>query len=167
MGGRPHLRVENRVLPAGPTVVDMLANGAFYFGLVHSIAEDDRPLWTQMPFSVAQDNFHAAARRGLDAPVWWPPYGEIPVVRLMMEELLPRASVGLDRFGVDPGERDRMLGIIEQRCRTGRTGATWQIDTVRIFESRGLSRTEALREMLALYAQHQRSNEPVHTWPLP
>jgi hypothetical protein len=167
MNGRPHLRVENRVLPAGPTVVDMLANGALYFGLAHSLAEADRPLWTQLPFSVAQDNFHAAARRGLAAPVWWPRYGEIPVVDLLLDDLLPKAAEGLDRFGVDPADRDRMLGIIEQRCRTGRTGATWQVDTVRAFESRGLRRSDALREMLGRYLEHQRSNEPVHTWPVP
>ena len=60
MNGRPHLRVENRVLPAGPTVVDLLANAAFYFGLVRELAEDDRPIWTQLTFSAAEDNFHAA-----------------------------------------------------------------------------------------------------------
>ena len=89
------------------------------------------------------------------------------IVDLLLDELLPRAAEGLDRFGVDPAERDRMLGIIEQRCRTGRTGATWQVDAVRAFESRGLRRPEALREMLARYVEHQRSNEPVHTWPTP
>ena len=70
--GRPHLRVENRVLPAGPTVVDTLANAAFYYGLVRVLADEDRPLWTQMSFSAAEENFHACAREGIDARVYWP-----------------------------------------------------------------------------------------------
>ena len=61
--GVPHLRVENRVLPAGPTVVDMMANAAFYFGLVRSLAEDERPMWSQMSFSAAEENFHAGCAR--------------------------------------------------------------------------------------------------------
>ncbi|MBV1853266.1 glutamate--cysteine ligase [Catellatospora tritici] len=165
MAGRPHLRVENRVLPAGPTVVDMLANAAFYYGLVRSFAEDDRPLWTQLPFSVAQDNFHAAARRGIAAPAWWPRRGEIRITDLVLE-LLPRAAAGLDQYGVDPAERDRLLGIIEQRCLLGRNGATWQIQTVRALQGEGLNRPEALRRMVGRYAELQQSNEPVHTWPI-
>ncbi|WP_144119861.1 glutamate--cysteine ligase [Catellatospora sichuanensis] len=166
MGGRPHLRVENRVLPAGPTVVDMLANGALYFGLVRALVEEDRPLWTQLPFSVAQDNFHAAARRGIVAPVWWPRLGEIRVTDLVLEMLLPRAAEGLDRFGVDPAHRDRLLGIIEQRCVTGQNGSTWQVATVRALEAAGATRPAALRAMVGRYAEHQRTNEPVHTWPV-
>ncbi|GHJ46630.1 hypothetical protein Cs7R123_39720 [Catellatospora sp. TT07R-123] len=165
MAGRPHLRVENRVLPAGPTVVDMLANGAFYYGLVRSLAEDDRPLWTQLPFSVAQDNFHSAARRGIAAPAWWPRRGEIKITDLVLE-LLPRAAEGLDQYGVGPAERDRLLGIIEQRCLLGRNGATWQVQTVRALQERGLDRPEALRQMVGRYAELSRGNEPVHTWPL-
>jgi gamma-glutamyl:cysteine ligase YbdK (ATP-grasp superfamily) len=166
MAGRPHLRVENRVLPAGPTVIDMMANAALYFGLVRALAEDDRPLWTQMPFSVAEDNFHAAARRGIEAPVWWPRLGEIRATDLLLEVLLPRAAEGLDRFGVDAGLRDKMLGIIEQRCITRRNGASWQVETVSRLEADGATRPGALRTMLARYERLQRTNEPVHTWPV-
>ncbi len=166
MAGRPHLRVENRVLPAGPTVIDMMANAALYFGLVKVLADDDRPLWTQMPFSVAEDNFHAAARRGIQAPVWWPRLGEIRVTDLLLDVLLPRAAEGLDHFGVDAGLRDSMLGIIEQRCRTGQNGSAWQVATVRRLEEHGYTRPLAMRTMLARYEQLQRSNEPVHTWPV-
>ena len=125
------------MLPAGPTVVDMLANAAFYFGLVKALADEERPIWTQMPFSVAEDNFHAAARRGINAPVWWPRIGEIRVTELLLDTLLPRAAEGLDQFGVDAGLRDKMLGIIEQRCRTGQNGSAWQVDTVRRLEELG------------------------------
>jgi hypothetical protein len=166
MGGRPHLRVENRVLPAGPTVIDMMANAALYFGLVRTLSEDDRPLWTQMPFTVAEDNFHAACRRGISAPVWWPRVGEIRATQLLLETMLPRAVDGLDLFGVDAGLRDKLLGIIEQRCLTGRNGASWQVAMVSELERSGLNRPAAMQGMLARYADYQRANQPVHTWPI-
>lgn len=167
MDGRPHLRVENRVLPAGPTVVDMLANAAFYFGLTRALAEADRPIWSQLTFSSAEENFHAAARRGMEAVLHWPRLGDVPVTELVLDVLLPKAAVGLDRFGVAPAERDRLLGVIEQRCRTGRNGAAWQAETVWAAERhRGMDRDAALHHMVQRYAEHQRTNEPVHTWPV-
>jgi hypothetical protein len=167
MNGRPHLRVENRVLPAGPTVVDMLANAAFYFGLARELAEEERPIWSQLTFSAAEDNFHAAARRGIDATVYWPRRGETKVTDLVLNTLLPKAYAGLDRFGVDPAQRDRLLGIIEQRCRTGRNGAVWQTESVWAAEhTRGMDRDAALHDMLLRYHRLQCGNEPVHTWPV-
>ena len=166
MDGRPHLRVENRVLPSGPTVVDLLANAAFYFGLIRALAEEDRPVWSQLTFSAAEENFHQAARQGIRAVLHWPRVGEVPATELVLRWLLPKAYEGLDRFGVDPDLRDRLLGVIEQRCLTGRNGAVWQVEMVQAAERRGLSRPAALREMLRLYLVHQRSNQPVHSWPL-
>lgn len=97
--GRPHLRVENRVLPAGPTVVDTIANGAFYFGLVRALAEADRPLWSQMSFSAAEENFTSGARHGIDAQVYWPGLGYLPATELVLRRLLPLAHQGLDGWG--------------------------------------------------------------------
>ena len=165
--GRPHLRVENRVLPAGPTVVDLLANAAFYFGLVRSLAEADRPVWTQLTFSQAEEIFHVAARDGLQASMFWPRLGELRATDLVLERLLPWAHDGLDGFGVDPVLRNRLLGVIEQRCLTGRNGASWQTGTVEALEGEGnLDRPAALREMLRRYAELAPSNEPIHTWPV-
>jgi Glutamate-cysteine ligase family 2(GCS2) len=167
MNGRPHLRVENRVLPSGPTVVDMLANAAFYFGLSRQLAEEERPIWSQLPFGAAEDNFHLAARRGIEATIFWPRLGEVRVTDLVLSTLLPRAYAGLDKFGVDPGHRDRLLGIVEQRCRTGRNGAVWQTESVWSAEHhRGLHREAALHDMLLRYSALQHTNEPVHTWPI-
>jgi hypothetical protein len=167
MNGRPHLRVENRVLPAGPTVIDILANAAFYFGLVRALAEADRPLWTQMTFSVAEENFHTAARDGIGARIWWPRLGEVPVTDLVCKVLLPLAYEGLDRFGVAPTHRDHLLGIIEARCQLGRNGAVWQAEMVRHLEERdGMDRVGALREMLRRYSGYLHGNDPVHTWPI-
>ncbi|MGH3682308.1 MAG: glutamate-cysteine ligase family protein [Natronosporangium sp.] len=166
MNGRPHLRVENRVLPSGPTVVDMLANAAFYFGLARALAEEDRPIWSQLTFSAAEDNFHAASRRGIAATVHWPRLGELQVTDLVLEWLLPKAYEGLDRYDVRGAVRDRLLGIIEQRCLASRNGAVWQVEAVEAEQRNGLDRRAALRAMLQRYAVNQRTNQPVHTWPV-
>jgi gamma-glutamyl:cysteine ligase YbdK (ATP-grasp superfamily) len=166
VGDRPHLRVENRVLPAGPTVVDMLANAAFYYGLVRMLVDEERPVWSQMSFSAAEDNFHAGAREGLDARVYWPRIGDAPVTELVLRRLLPLAHEGLERYGIHPQDRDRLLGIIERRCVTERNGASWQALTFhRLAESR--DRADALREMTVRYREHMHDNVPVHEWPLP
>jgi hypothetical protein len=164
--GRPHLRVENRVLPAGPSVADVMANTAFYYGLVRSLAESERPVWTQMSFATAADNLHEAARLGLAANLYWPGFGEVPVAELVLRRLLPLAREGLRRWNVGAEHADRLLGIIEQRCLTGQTGAAWQVATVTdITEREAAGRAEALRQMTQRYIEHMHANEPVHTWP--
>jgi gamma-glutamyl:cysteine ligase YbdK (ATP-grasp superfamily) len=168
VGAKPHLRVENRVLPAGPTIADVMANAAFYYGLMRNLAEAQRPIWTQMSFATAAENLHEAARSGLDAQLYWPGVGDTPVAELVLRRLLPLARDGLSRWGVGQPEADRLLGIIEQRCLTGQTGAAWQIATVdELTTNRGLDRAEALRQMTQRYIEHMHTNEPVHTWPDP
>ena len=164
--GRPHLRVENRVLPAGPTVADITANAAFYYGLVRSLAEAERPIWTQMSFAAAGDNLLEAARLGIDACLYWPGLGVVPVTELTLRRLLPMAYDGLRRWGVDAQHADRCLSVIEQRCLGCRTGATWQAETVHLLERRGrLDRHAALCRMTQQYIEHMHTNEPVHSWP--
>jgi hypothetical protein len=163
--GLPHLRVENRVLPAGPTVLDMFANAAFYAGLTRTLAEADRPVWSQLSFASAKENFLLAARHGLSATLFWPQHGESPASDLVLRHLLPAAYVGLDSLGVDPAARDRLLGVIEGRCRTGVNGAVWQTRTVARLEEQGRDREAALNEMLTRYVAHMHTNQPVHTWP--
>jgi hypothetical protein len=160
----PHLRVENRVLPAGPTVADTMANAAFYFGLVRTLAEHERPLWSQMSFSAAEENFHVAARQGIEADVYWPGVGQVRATELVLRRLLPMARAGLDSWGVAPEERDRLLGIIEQRCLTGRNGASWLVEAFRRSCQDCGDRAEALRTTLNEYTQNMHTNAPVHTW---
>lgn len=161
---RPHLRVENRVLPAGPTVVDMMANAAFYYGLLRTMAEDERPLWTKMSFVAAQDNFIEAARNGMSARLYWPGIGEVTPDELVLRHLLPMADEGLRRWRVSTEVRERYLGVIEGRAKSGLNGAAWQVQTVRELEERGLDRPRALAEMLRRYCDLMHSNTPVHTW---
>ncbi len=165
--GRPHLRVVNRVLPAGPSIVDTMANAMFYYGALKVLAQEDRPVWTRMSFVAAEENFLAGARDGIESRLYWPGRGEVPVSELVLRQLLPMAHEGLTQWGVAPEVRDRYLSVIEGRCLSGRNGASWQIETTKRLESRGLNRDEALRQMLILYAENMHANEPVHTWPVP
>ncbi|MBA2638537.1 MAG: glutamate--cysteine ligase [Nocardioidaceae bacterium] len=163
--GQPHLRVENRVLPAGPTVVDTMANAAFYFGLVRALVHDERPLWSQMSFSAAEENFHVAARHGIEASLYWPSLGSIPATELVLRRLLPLAYQGLDSAHVDPADRDRLLAIVEQRCLTARNGASWLAGAfhARYGDSTG-DRWDVLRDVLRDYRELMHTNEPAHTW---
>ena len=164
--GTPHLRIENRVLPAGPTIIDTLANSAFYYGLLRMLAQDDRPIWTKMSFAAAEHNFRGCARRGLESTVYWPGFGEVPADELVLRHLLPLAHEGLDQWGVSPEVRNRYLGVIEGRCLSGVNGALWQIATVDRLQDKGADRVTALKGMLERYVSLMHSNEPVHLWPL-
>jgi hypothetical protein len=165
-GGRPHLRIENRLLPAGPTVVDTMANAALFYGLVTVIGSSERPLWSQLSFRAARDNFYEAARTGMSTELYWPSVGTVPVPELVLRHLLPLADSGLEQMGVDSDVRDRLLGIIEQRCITGRNGAAWMIDD---FEHRlkasGGDRLAAMKATTRRYQELMHRNEPVHLWP--
>jgi len=163
-GGRPHLRVENRVLPAGPSMIDVLANAAFYYGCVRVLASEDRPVWSRMSFPAAEENFQRCARDGIDARIYWPGYGEVPVDELILRHLLPLAHQGLADWGVSQAVRDRYLAVIEGRCTTGMNGATWQTQVVAKLEDSGLDRPTALATMLERYAANVHTNAPVHMW---
>jgi gamma-glutamyl:cysteine ligase YbdK (ATP-grasp superfamily) len=165
--GKPHLRVENRVLPAGPTVADVLANGAFYYGLTRALVEEERTVWSRMSFSAAEDNLHAGARHGIDARLYWPGMGEVPVAELVLRRLLPMAHRGLELSGMDAAWREPLLGIIEQRCVTGRNGAVWQSEMFHhIVDTSHVDNHEALRRMTRQYMEYMHLNAPAHTWPV-
>ncbi|MFF2654695.1 glutamate--cysteine ligase [Streptomyces sp. NPDC058045] len=169
--GVPHLRVENRVLPAGPTVVDVIANAAFYYGLVRALAEENRPIWSRLPFEAAARNFDEACRHGIDAELEWPRPGRYggtartSGVHLVREELLPLAAAGLDAWGVAAADRDLYLGVIEQRCRRRVNGASWQAAVYHRALDAGLEREAALAATTRRYGELMRGGEPVHTWP--
>lgn len=160
----PHLRLENRVLPGGPSMADVIADTAFYYGLVHTLAREERPLWTRMTFDAAEQNLHTGARDGIEAQLYWPEIGWVGARELVLRRLLPAAADGLDAYGVDTADRDRWLTIIERRCAGGRNGAVWQREQVAAREQAGETRSAALRGMLADYLELMREGAPVHTW---
>jgi len=129
---------------------------------VRALAVNERPLWSQMSFSAAEENFHVAARQGIDAQVYWPAVGQVRATELVLRRLLPLAKQGLEDWGASGEEIDRYLGIIEQRCLVGVNGAEWFAG--RMAQRRGEERYDALRATLLEYRERMHSNEPVHTW---
>ncbi len=164
--GVAHLRVENRVLPSGPTVVDLVANAAFFYGAQRALVMEDRPLWTRMSFQAAEENLHAGARHAFDAQLYWPGAGWVPPDELVLRKLLPMAHEGLRDCGVSDRTREHYLGVIERRCVARQTGSSWQRDAVARLESRGLDRDAALVGMLSRYVELSAADDPVHTWPV-
>ncbi|MDV6014365.1 glutamate--cysteine ligase [Haloechinothrix sp. LS1_15] len=162
--GTPHLRIENRVLPAGPTVLDMLANAAFFYGAQRALADAERPLWSQMSFDAAEQNLFAGARDGIHARLYWPGTGSVPADELALRVLLPLAHEGLLASGVPTEAADHYLDVLERRCVARRTGSSWQRDAVLRLESRGMNREAALEVMLAEYVDRASDGRPVHEW---
>jgi hypothetical protein len=164
-----HLRIEFRALPAGPTVVDMVANGAFLLGLSLGLSGQMDAMLPAIPFNCARGNFLRAAKQGMDATLLWPsetaPSPQpVPATELALR-LLPVARRGLIEAGVDADEADAMLGIIQARVAARRTGAGWQRQMLAKLEQH-MPKPDALAALLERYRQHAESGAPVHEWPL-
>ncbi|HYY82229.1 MAG TPA: glutamate-cysteine ligase family protein [Actinomycetes bacterium] len=163
-----HVRLELRALPAGPTIVDMLANAAFLLGLILAVAPE-APAWLErFPFARAQANFYRAARLGLDAELDWPaPGGRLERVGAaeLARRLLPEAGQALKDAGVDADETGRLLAVVQERLAAGQTGARWQVRTLAALEPR-LGRGRALHQLLERYLELSAADRPVHTWPV-
>lgn len=157
--GTPHLRIEHRPLAAGPTILDVVANAAFYFGVIHALLQDPQPPEASLPCPVASANFYRAAQEGLSARLqWWG--GRVATAReIIAEDLLPRARWGLEHLGFDRDEITFWLGILADRVRTGQTGAAWQ----RAYVARHGPDMTALT---GAYLERQQSGRPVHAWTL-
>jgi CBS domain-containing protein/gamma-glutamylcysteine synthetase len=163
--GIPHLRIECRALPSGPSVKDEVANAAFWVGLTLGLAQEIPDLHQQMPFADAKANFLAASRLGLDAGLLWPGAGVVPAARLLEERLLPIAEAGLTEAGLSGSEVDERLGLIRERAASGRTGASWLVESLRGMTGPE-SRSEHLRALTRATIARQLSGEPVHRWEL-
>lgn len=162
--GRPHLRIENRMLPAGPTPADEIANAAFFVGLVHGLLAEVEDVAAAMPFDAAKANFTSAARYGLQARFRWLGEPARGADHLILRRLIPCARRGLDQLGVDARDSEHYLGILEDRVASGRTGAQWLLDSV---ESLGPVRRVEERARIATrrMVENQEEGRPVHEWP--
>jgi len=163
--GKPHLRIENRVLPSGPTVVDEVANATFWLGLMSELGATVEDVTAHMDFEHAQSNFVNAARQGLGATFTWFDGEEIAAPKLILEKLLPLAAAGLDRAGIAHVDRDRYLGVIEKRVATGRTGSRWIMQSLAGMRDHGTP-AERLNALTAAIVARQTGNRPVHDWEL-
>lgn len=165
LGDKPHLRIENRILPAGPTLLDEVANAAFWFGLLSGMSRIFPDVRRVMDFDTALDNFVSAARLGLRAQFGWPGHHHIPADELILKELLPIAREGLALKLVREEDIDRYLGVIEERVRRKRTGAQWQLESFAAMRDQG-GRGERLAALTSAIVENQRTGRPVHDWPL-
>ena len=166
--GKPHLRIENRILPSGPTPADEITNAAFWFGLVSGLAERYDDITEVINFPHVKSNFVAAAREGLASQfAWLEGRNQVPAHELILEELLPLAEDGLRTAGIDEDDIDRYLGLLEQRVRTGQTGSQWQLDSLDAMKEKSSGkRAERLNALVAAMVTRQEEGTPVHEWPL-
>lgn len=165
MDGKPHLRIESRVLPSGPTVLDEVANGAFWTGLVLGVAEEVGDVTERMDFDEARSNFIDAARRGLNAGFEWFDGESVDAKTLILERLLPMAERSLKKAGVDEGDVSRYLGVIGERVETGQNGSVWTLRSLANLKDKG-TRSERLAAITATALRLQKEGNPVHEWEL-
>ena len=163
--GVPHLRIENRALPSGPTVVDEIANAAFFTGLMLALPQAYGEIATRMAFDDAKLNFFRAARHGLDAQFQWLDGQSHSASALILSELLPLARQGLSSSEVASEEIDKYLGIIKERTLSRQTGARWIMNSLAASgapAAKDASRRRLTSEILA----NQKQGSPVHRWPI-
>ncbi len=162
-GEQGHLRIENRVLPAGPTVLDEVANAAFFYGLMTEVPRRYGDPAEQLSFSAVRNGFISAARQGLDAQVAWIDSHRKDARTLILEDLLPMAYRGLDSVGVSSEHQSLYLGTFENRVKSGMTGSRWFFEMLRSVEG---NRLDAMAKLTRRLVENQGSGEPVHRWPL-
>jgi CBS domain-containing protein len=163
--GKPHLRIENRILPSGPSIPDEVANAAFWFGLISSLADQHPDIRKVMEFEDAHSNLQAAGRHGLAAQFHWLEGRTVPAQDLLRNELIPMAREGLRKGGIDAADIARYMGIIEQRVVTGRTGSQWLLQSYAGMKEHGVP-GERLGALTRAAIVRQREGTPVHEWPL-
>ena len=155
--GKPHIRIEQRVMPAGPSVLDMMANAALYFGAVEEMSRYIDTAVAELPFETMQVNFYAAARDGLNAHIDWFGKSAVRPVASVLEDLIPLAESGLRKLGMAERLIDKYLSTVSMRLESRQNGANWQLEQ---FDRHG-----DFHRLTADYLANQRSGLPVHEWP--
>jgi hypothetical protein len=163
--GVPHLRIENRALPSGPTIVDEVANAAFFTGLMLGVPQTYGEIATRMAFDDAKLNFFRAARHGLDAQFQWIDGHSHNAASLILDQLLPLARQGLSNARVASEDIEKYLGIIEERARGGQTGARWIMKSLSAIGS-SASKDATQRRLTSEILANQKQGQPIHRWPV-
>jgi len=161
--GAAHLRIENRVLPAGPTVLDEVSNAAFWFGLVSALVNEGSDIRKSMSFDAVRTNFVAAARHGLDAHLEWMNGETFTAQDLICDHLIPLARTGLEAGDIDATDIDRYLGTIHERVSHRRTGARWLLGSLAQMGQEG-TLEERMSALVAATVDRQATGRPVHEW---
>jgi CBS domain-containing protein len=165
MNGKPGLRIEVRYLPSGPTVLDQMANSAFFLGLMTALPEEFGDVAERMSFDDAKSNFFSAARYGFKTQMSWLDGQSYSTSQLILEELLPRARRGLQMAEIDSADIEKYLGVIEERVQSGKTGARWMLDSLAAMDKRAKTNVR-MRTLVKSMKKNQETNEPAHKWNL-
>jgi CBS domain-containing protein len=163
MNGRPHLRIENRVMPAGPSVLDEVANGALWFGAMAELGAQGVDVTKRIEFDQAGANFYTAAREGLGSHFTWLDGEDITAQKLILEHLIPLAEAGLKRNGINDDDIKRYLGVVDARVRSGRSGARWQLSSWSALKDKATS-GERSNALVAATVRRQQTGRPVAEW---
>ncbi len=163
--GKPHLRIENRIFPSGPTVTDEIANAAFWLGLLNGMDNEYPEISKVLDFDDARMNFIAASKLGLDTKFKWVGDKRYSAVDLINKELLPLAREGLKNADVYEGDISSYLDVIKERTEAAQTGSYWMVKSYNSL-SKDVSREQALTAITNAMIKNQRKGEPVHKWGL-
>ena len=161
----PHLRIENRVIPSGPTVIDEIANTAFFVGMMAGMADQYGDVRELITFDDIKANFLAAARGGIRAQMNWFGDTHMPVRKLILDELLPLAEHGLQKYKVDQKDIDKYLGVLHDRVSTRRNGARWALESLNRMHGRG-TEDQRLRCLVGSMVEQQVTGVPISEWVL-
>ena len=161
----PHLRIENRVLPSGPTVVDEMANAAFFFGMMAGMSAQVKDIRDHLSFADVKGNFLGAARDGIRAQMCWFNDTHMPAKELVLEQLLPLAREGLQQAGIDQDDIDRYLGVLRDRVTERRTGARWALESLERMEDNG-TLNQRMRCLVSSMVEQQSGGQPICDWSL-
>jgi len=164
--GIAHLRIENRALPSGPTVLDEIANAAFFVGLMVAGPGEYGEISKYLSFDDAKSNFFAAARYGLDAQFKWLEGQSLSAASLILEQLLPLARTGLKQANVESNDIDKYLGVVEERVRSGQTGSQWMLKSFNALNDIHESNDARARVLTSTILARQKEGKPVHAWKL-
>lgn len=163
---KPSLRIESRMFPAGPTIIDEVANSAFWLGLMMFYKESSISNISEiMEFDDARTNFYSAAQQGIDCTFKWFDGKRIDARKLILNDLIPKAAIGLSNINIDPKDIDKYLNIIKDRAHSRKTGSRWIIDSFDLL-SKKVSTQNALTTITSEIIKNQKNNIPVHEWEL-
>jgi CBS domain-containing protein len=160
-----HLRIENRVIPSGPTILDEVANAAFFYGMMAGMTEQVKDIRELLSFGEVKSNFLAAAREGIRAQMNWFNDTHLPAKQLVLEQLLPIAREGLQEEGIDADDIDRYLGVVRDRVAMRRTGARWALESLETMNDAGTA-DQRLRCLVSSMVEQQASGKPIYQWEL-
>lgn len=163
--GKPHLRIENRILPSGPTLEDEIANAALWFGLMNGMPDKYRNLQDKINFDEVKKNFMKAARLGIEVQFRWLDNQLLSAQEVILNELLPIAEQGLRAAQIDEQDITHYLGIIRERTQSGKTGSRWMLDSYQEL-LHSSTEDESWVAITAAMLERQKKDVPVHEWEL-